>query len=109
MKNSADLYRELPSVGELLRLPELAPLIAEDGQATVTDACRNVLNTLRAAIADEDLDEQKLSLALSGIARAVRAELARIISYSLLPVINATGVILHTNLGRAPVAESAID
>jgi L-seryl-tRNA(Ser) seleniumtransferase len=109
MKNSADLYRELPSVDELLRLPDIAPLIAEDGQATVTDACRNVVNTLRAAIADGDLGEQKLPLALSGIARAVRAELARIVSYSLLPVINATGVILHTNLGRAPLGEFVIE
>src|SRR5581483_7527797 len=109
MKSQSDLFRELPSVDELLRLPELALLVEEDGQPAVADACRNVLNRVRAEIAGGHVSESRLELALSGIVPAVRAEVNRIVNYSLLPVINATGVILHTNLGRAPLAASAFE
>src|SRR5947208_17091052 len=54
-------------------------------------------------------DSKKLALALSGIQSAIEAEVRRALGYSLRPVINATGVILHTNLGRAPLADTALD
>jgi len=109
MKAQADLYRELPSVDELLREPSSAALVAQEGQSPVTDACRSVLDHLRSRIADGHLDAEKLRLALSDMPKAIEMELRRVLSYSLRPVINATGVILHTNLGRAPLATSAID
>jgi L-seryl-tRNA(Ser) seleniumtransferase len=104
---TADLYRELPGIDELLRDPELAGLVAEEGQAATTDACRVVLARLRAEIAAGRVDEMKLQLALTGVNDAIRNELSRSLKYSLRPVINATGVVLHTNLGRAPIALSA--
>ena len=51
----------------------------------------------------------RLELALSGLEGAVENQLRQALSYSLRPVINATGVILHTNLGRAPLGEAAIE
>jgi L-seryl-tRNA(Ser) seleniumtransferase len=104
-----DLYRQLSSVDELARSPELAKLVSQEGQATVADAARVVLSRLRDEIAAGRLDADGLSLALSGIADAVEREVRRALQYSLRPVINATGVILHTNLGRAPLASSAFD
>src|SRR5438874_12073571 len=109
MKTQSDLYRELPSVDELLRDPPIAKLVEEEGQPAVTDACRALLSRLRVEIAAGALDERKLSLALSGIEAALKTELRRALGYSLRPVINGTGVILHTNLGRAPLAESTFD
>ena len=109
MSTLADLYRELPGVDELLRDPALAALIAENGQSAVADACRAVVARLRGEIAGGSLDANKLPLAISGIRAAVEAELRRALDSSLRPVINATGVILHTNLGRAPLAASALD
>jgi L-seryl-tRNA(Ser) seleniumtransferase len=108
MKAQAELYRELPGIDELLREPEIAQLIAEEGQSATTDACRSVLARLRDEIAKCHLDGENLRLALTGIHGAVRNELSRSLGYSLKPVINATGVVLHTNLGRAPLAASAI-
>jgi L-seryl-tRNA(Ser) seleniumtransferase len=109
MKTQAELYRELPSVDELLRDPAIRVLVAADGQAAVTDACRAVIDRLRSQIAAGHLDTEKLTLALSDMPKAIQAELGRALGYSLRPVINATGVILHTNLGRAPLAAKAFD
>jgi L-seryl-tRNA(Ser) seleniumtransferase len=106
---TADLYRELPAIDELLRHPEIAALVAEEGQSATTDACRVVLIRLRDEIAAGRLNEDKLRLALTGLHNAIRSELQTSLGYSLRPVINATGVILHTNLGRAPLGPSAIE
>jgi L-seryl-tRNA(Ser) seleniumtransferase len=109
MKGQPELFRELPSVDELLREPGIVDLVAHDGQAAVADACRIVLGNIRAEIAAGHLDDNKLGLALSGIQQAIQSELRRALGYSLRPVINATGVILHTNLGRAPISQGAIE
>ena len=109
MKTQADLYRGLPSVDELLRDPPIAALVAQEGQSVVAGACRTVLERLRGQIAVGHLDAEKLRLALSDMPQAIEAELRCALGYSLRPVINATGVILHTNLGRAPLTASAFD
>ena len=109
MQTQPELYRELPSVDELLRQPATAGLVNQEGQAAVADACRAVLSRLRQEISAGYFDSDKLRLALADIHIAVRQELTRTLGYSLRPVINATGVILHTNLGRAPIAQSAFE
>lgn len=109
MKAQSELYRELPAVDELLREPGMAAMIAEEGQSAVADACRAVLGHLREDISAGRLDGGKLALALSGIQSAIQNELRVALDYSLRPVINATGVILHTNLGRAPLAAAALE
>src|SRR5580698_5144400 len=105
----SELFRELPSVDELVRAPGVAALAARHGAAAVTDAARAVLVRLREEIASGLLDEISLQLALSGIADAVEQQVRRAAQYSVRPVINATGVILHTNLGRAPLPEAAFE
>jgi L-seryl-tRNA(Ser) seleniumtransferase len=109
MKTQTELYRELPGVDELLRDPVIARLADRDGQAAVVDACRIVLGNIRAEIAAGHLDSARLAIALSGMEAAVRNELNRAVGYALRPLINATGVILHTNLGRAPISQSAFE
>jgi L-seryl-tRNA(Ser) seleniumtransferase len=106
---TADLYRELPGIDELMRDPEISGLVAEEGQSATTDACRAVLERLRQEITAGHLDADKLRVALTGLHNAIRSELRSSLGYSLRPVINATGVILHTNLGRAPLGASAIE
>src|SRR5436190_14449275 len=109
MKVDTDLYRQLPAVDELLRQPGLAALIARDGQAAVADSARAVLARVRGEIAAGNLDGEGLAREVEGISSAVEVDLRRSLGYSLRPVINATGVILHTNLGRAPLAASALE
>ena len=104
----SDLFRELPSVDEVLRMPGVEALPASHGIAPVTAAARAVLARLRDEVASGLLDQPALQLALAGIPSAIEGQLRQALGHSLRPVINATGVILHTNLGRAPLAESAL-
>ena len=107
--SKSDLYQRLPSVDELLQKPELASTVSVEGHAVVADAARAVLSRLRAEISSARLEATGVDLALSGISSAIERRVRLSLSYSLRRVINATGVILHTNLGRAPLADSALE
>ncbi|MFZ1917766.1 MAG: L-seryl-tRNA(Sec) selenium transferase [Terriglobales bacterium] len=108
-KAKSALFQKLPSTDELLQHPDLRSLAERDGHAALVDAIRAVLARLREEIANDRLDEKSLDLALAGLPGAVERQLRQSLSYSLRAVINATGVILHTNLGRAPLAAGAFD
>ena len=105
----AELFRKLPSVDDVMRSDAVSSLVASARHDTVVDAVRVVLARLRQEITSGLLDESSLALPLTGMAVAVENQLRLSLRYSLRPVINATGVILHTNLGRAPLAEAAIE
>jgi L-seryl-tRNA(Ser) seleniumtransferase len=112
--NKSALFQKLPSTDELLRQPDLQVLVEREGHSAVAESIRIVLARLRqeiatGQIAGTPLDERSLELALGGLSVAVERQLRQSLSYSLLPLINATGVILHTNLGRAPLAAAALD
>ncbi|MHB8217189.1 MAG: L-seryl-tRNA(Sec) selenium transferase [Candidatus Sulfotelmatobacter sp.] len=111
MKTAAtsELFRKLPSVDDVTSAPGATLLAASYGHDSVVDAARSVLARLRQEITSGLLDEAALELALSGLAAAIENQLRHALSYSLRPVINATGVILHTNLGRAPLGEAALE
>src|SRR5713101_2191043 len=106
VKSKSDLYRLLPSLDEVLQ--ELAEVTRAEGHAAVADAARNVLAKLRAEISSGHLDAKGVEMAVEGIAQAVERELRQALQPSLRSVINATGVILHTNLGRAPLGEATL-
>jgi L-seryl-tRNA(Ser) seleniumtransferase len=105
----SEIFRKLPSVDDMIRFPAVAQLAESYGHDSVVDAARAVLARLRQEITSGLLDEDGLELALPGLTAAVENQLRRALSYSLRAVINATGVILHTNLGRAPLGETAIE
>jgi L-seryl-tRNA(Ser) seleniumtransferase len=112
--NKSALFQKLPSTDELLRQPDMQALTEREGHSAVAESIRVVLARLRQEIANGQLaggqlDEESLDLALGGLSAAVERQLRQSLSYSLLPLINATGVILHTNLGRAPLAAAALD
>jgi L-seryl-tRNA(Ser) seleniumtransferase len=105
---ASELYRELPSVDEVLRTPDIVRLVQREGLAAVADGVRVVIERLRQEISAQRLDKEGLQLALKGLAQATERQVRQAHSYSLRPVVNATGVILHTNLGRAPLSSEAL-
>jgi L-seryl-tRNA(Ser) seleniumtransferase len=107
--SKSDLFRLLPSVDELLKSADLASLLSREGQPAVTESIRAVITGLRDQISTGTLATQEsVQLAVANLPLAIARHLHSAMEFSLKPVINATGVILHTNLGRAPLAESAI-
>jgi len=109
LQANADLYRKLPSIDELQRGRKLIALASKEGQVAVTDAARAVLVSLREEIAAGRLDGDGVDLALSGLDDVVARRVRQALKYSLRSVINATGVILHTNLGRAPLPTASLE
>jgi len=96
-------YRKLPAVDVLLRTPELAYLAAEVGDAVLAETVRAVLTEARRAIGDG-----ATAPPIDAWPQLVQQHLETIAAPSLRPVINATGVIIHTNLGRAPLSAAAL-
>jgi L-seryl-tRNA(Ser) seleniumtransferase len=96
-------YRRLPSVDRVLADEALQRAIAEVGSAAATEAVRAELTERRAALQNGGADVSLASIAGAAAERAYASLRA-----SLRPVINATGVIIHTNLGRAPLSDAAI-
>ena len=94
-----DPRRELPSVDRLLREPGIASLLDAAPREAVVAAVRDTVDAARRRRAGPPEDW----------ADEVRERLALRTGRSLRPVLNATGVVLHTNLGRAPLARAALD
>jgi len=104
----AELLRQIPSVDELLLQPRLAALSKRVDRNLVVEVARAVLADLRGRIA-EDSNWTAVSLDGASVEELISTQVEKILSRSLQPVINATGVILHTNLGRAPMTEAVVD
>jgi L-seryl-tRNA(Ser) seleniumtransferase len=104
----AELLRQIPSVDELLTQPRLMALSKRVDRGLVVEVARAVLADLRGRIA-EDLNWAAISLDGASVEELISAQVEKILSRSLQAVINATGVILHTNLGRAPLTEAVVD
>src|SRR6266850_1081399 len=104
----AELLRQIPSVDELLAQPRLAALSKRVDRNLVVEIARAVLSDVRARIVG-DSNWTALGLSAASVEELISTEVERILSRSLQPVINATGVILHTNLGRAPLPETVVD
>ena len=95
--------RELPSVDQLLQQAD--HLIHEFGRPLTLDALRSTLDEIRARFKAKP--EEGLP-SIDAILSEAESHLGAWIAPTLLPVINATGVILHTNLGRAPLSNATI-
>ncbi|MDP6705522.1 MAG: L-seryl-tRNA(Sec) selenium transferase [Alphaproteobacteria bacterium] len=98
----------IPSVDRLLNQASLQALVSAQGHAVVRDAARAELAALRRALTDDTTGEPP-SLEPERIAGRVAERVAAEIRPSLRPVLNLTGTVLHTNLGRAPLPEVAIE
>jgi L-seryl-tRNA(Ser) seleniumtransferase len=102
----AALLRQIPSVDELLNIERLRSLQGIAGRELVVAIARKTLADLRAELASSAAPEP---VSLAAIEARVAAAISRELSPSLKSVINATGVVLHTNLGRAPLSKAAAE
>jgi L-seryl-tRNA(Ser) seleniumtransferase len=103
----ANLLRELPSVDALLKHPRCEILLARYNREYVTGKCREIVEELRVELRQGKgrTDELKEEAILIRVENRIRAES----SPGHVRVVNATGTILHTNLGRALLPQAAVD
>lgn len=95
-------YRALPSVDRILQHPTVAPLRGRYANGRLTEHARAVLERARADLANSSRSPANLE----ELAQAVVASIEALDRPPLRPIINATGVVLHTNLGRAPLSDA---
>ncbi|WP_139976715.1 L-seryl-tRNA(Sec) selenium transferase [Ochrobactrum sp. CGA5] len=96
--------RHLPSVDTILQMPELSGALDSFGHGAVTEAVRKVLGDEREAVKSGTLLSSNTHLA-----ERVIQLLEASVQLNLRPLFNLTGTVLHTNLGRAILAEAAIE
>lgn len=103
----ANIFRKLPSVNQLLESPQLKQMVETVNHSVVVDGVRSFLDDLREQVSTES---GEVSIPTpSEIADKIANWLKTEEKPYLRPVINGTGIILHTGLGRAPLAKSAIE
>lgn len=101
-----DLLRKLPAVDSLLRDARISDFFRDNPRRLVADAIRIVLEEEREYIKKSGLKDYQFNM--EAFMERVSAQMEKSGRPSLVRVVNATGVILHTNLGRSPLAEAAL-
>ena len=102
-----ELLRLLPKIDDLLMDGWISSLIGRVPREIVVDAVRDEVETLRSGILDGSITEAS-QMGLENISDRITEKVNKLEIKSLRPVINATGVVLHTNLGRANLSEKAL-
>lgn len=103
-----NIFRSIPSVDKLLGEPWLTEYLHKYDRDFVKSVVNEVLEGLRQDISAEGIDETAAQKAIGGIEARFRNLFKEIMEDYLKPVINCTGIVIHTNLGRAPLPEAVI-
>ncbi|MEE8419304.1 MAG: L-seryl-tRNA(Sec) selenium transferase [Dehalococcoidales bacterium] len=97
---------------EFSRLPGVDALLSTDLMQQLAGSCPHELlvslTRQQLEIARKAITSGKECPTIENLAQSIAAHLERLVSPGLIPVINATGVVLHTNLGRAPLSQEAV-
>ena len=101
----AALLSALPSVDEILKGPDSSQWLVSFPRSVVVQAIRDVITGKR----QEILDGVQPDTSYASFSIGIHARIRKLASFSLLPVINATGIVLHTNLGRAVLSDRAVN
>ncbi len=96
-------YRRIPAIHRLLDLPALRAAVDDYGHAPVMEACRVAVDQLRQSISADEVARQDIDAACEALEGEILEALRAGVASAYPAVINATGVLLHTNLGRAPL------
>ncbi|MFP5213397.1 MAG: L-seryl-tRNA(Sec) selenium transferase [Acidobacteriota bacterium] len=102
-----ELLRRLPGVDVLLQAEEIREALGQHPRKLVIESIRHVLDAKRRSILDHPEEEHDLEQA--ALVRLILDRLAEASDYMLRPVVNASGIVIHTNLGRSLLPEEAIE
>jgi L-seryl-tRNA(Ser) seleniumtransferase len=112
LADKQSLLRQLPAVDRLLHEPAIAQALETLPRRLVLQAIQDTLNALRLQISGSNLDQELPDIVDINPARlaekAVRTAVCKA-ALNIKPLINATGIVIHTNLGRAPLSAAAVE
>ncbi len=100
-------YRNIPKVDSILENEKIKDLLKVTSRELVVDCIREATEDLRTLINGNPDDEDKINEEIKNIVENITLKADRLINYNMKKVINGTGTILHTNLGRAPISKKA--
>mgnify|MGYP000902250320 FL=1 len=106
--NKNILYRNIPKVDVLLENPQIVKLIEKYHRDVIVDIIREEINKLRTFIKEND-DVNLIEEKINNLIENIKISTEKVYSYNIKKVINGTGTILHTNLGRAIISKKHAD
>lgn len=103
------LLRMLPGIDHIIELAETDPFFVNIPRSVLVSSARNVVENLRSDIIQSKKTITEKSLTEPRLLESVKDFAADTMKLNLIPTINATGVVVHTNLGRSLLSESAVE
>ena len=107
MTDKQTLYKAIPAVSRILDHQVVKELCIKNPENYIHNCVRKVVENIRVSISDGSISDEQLISDLNAIALNVKETVAKGLGHKLIRAINGAGVILHTGLGRAPLAPSA--
>ncbi len=104
-----NLFRLIPKVDEILEYDKIKELLEHMPRKLVVDSIREEIDSLRKDIMENKVDEEEVNRRIKILVDLVLERANKKASYKLKRVVNATGVILHTNLGRALINKEVME
>ncbi|MDD5450566.1 MAG: L-seryl-tRNA(Sec) selenium transferase [Desulfovibrionales bacterium] len=108
-EDTNNLLRNIPSVDEILSLSETQSLLEKYPRRLVVSTIRQVLEGIRGQLLATNSQSSHVDTSLDNITESLKEFLGQAARPSLRPLINATGVVIHTNLGRSLLADAAVE
>jgi len=102
-------YRKIPKVDSILENEKIKRLLEKTSRELVLDCVREATEDLRKLINDKPDNEDEINHEINNLIGKIALMVDRLTNYNMKKVINATGTILHTNLGRAPISKEAAE
>ncbi|HPL53668.1 MAG TPA: L-seryl-tRNA(Sec) selenium transferase [Bacillota bacterium] len=109
MKDKNNLLSNIPSVDELMREKDIERLTSAYHRAAVVEGIREYLKDYRRLLLSLEEEENPAEISSPDMIKGIIEKVNDMMRNNLVNVVNATGVVLHTNLGRSPLAESAMN
>jgi L-seryl-tRNA(Ser) seleniumtransferase len=104
-----EILRHIPSVEELLQTPSLQPLIGRYPRKLVVESIRWILEVKRQRLLTQPDRAAEVNLQTTHLVELILDRLETVNQHTLRPVVNATGIVIHTNLGRSLLPTPAIE
>jgi L-seryl-tRNA(Ser) seleniumtransferase len=107
--NKGELFKKIPKVDEILADTRVEACLEECPRVTVMEMIRKALDGLREKIKNDEVNLDELEALIRNLPQVIEKDILKENDSHLKKVINATGTIIHTNLGRSLLAESAVE